>query len=62
MTWNEAIDNFKTYLTLEKSLSSNSVEAYLNDIKKLAAFSLQSEPQLQPEEITYATLTTIYPD
>ncbi|KIO46747.1 MULTISPECIES: site-specific tyrosine recombinase XerD [Porphyromonadaceae] len=56
MTWNEAIDNFKTYLTLEKSLSSNSVEAYLNDIKKLAAFSLQSEPQLQPEEITYAIL------
>ncbi|WP_294139721.1 site-specific tyrosine recombinase XerD [uncultured Sanguibacteroides sp.] len=56
MTWNEAIDNFKTYLTLEKSLSSNSVEAYLNDIKKLASFSLQSEPQLQPEEITYTIL------
>ena len=32
MTWNEAIDSFRTYLILEKSLSTNSVEAYLNDI------------------------------
>ena len=38
MTWNEAIDSFRTYLILEKSLSTNSVEAYLNDIRKLGAY------------------------
>ena len=32
MTWEDAIESYKTYLILEKSLSSNSVEAYLNDI------------------------------
>ena len=38
MTWEDAIESYKTYLILEKSLSSNSVEAYLNDIKKLAKY------------------------
>ena len=40
MTWEDAIESYKTYLILEKSLSSNSVEAYLNDIKKLASIAL----------------------
>ena len=38
MTWDNAIENYKTFLILEKSLSANSVEAYLNDIRKLAKY------------------------
>lgn len=49
MTWNEAIDSFRTYLILEKSLSTNSVEAYLNDIRKLGAYCEQRTPTLNPK-------------
>ena len=52
MTWNETIDSFRTYLVLEKSLSPNSVEAYLNDIRKLAAYC----EKLTPKEASYNVL------
>lgn len=35
MTWNEALAEYETYLKLEKRLSNNTVEGYLNDINKL---------------------------
>jgi integrase/recombinase XerD len=36
--WAEHLDAFRFYLKLEKSLSENSIDAYLNDVKKLAAY------------------------
>jgi len=39
MEWNTAIDEFRSYLKLEKSLSSNSVDAYIGDITKLRNFT-----------------------
>ncbi len=56
MTWNEAIDSFRTYLILEKSLSTNSVEAYLNDIRKLATHCEGRTPSLNPKEVSYDVL------
>ena len=56
MTWNETIDSFRTYLVLEKSLSPNSVEAYLNDIRKLAAYCEKLTPPLDPKEVSYNVL------
>jgi len=38
--WDEAIIGFKQYLTLEKSLSKHSIEAYHRDIEKLKSWSL----------------------
>ncbi len=35
MNWNTGLQQFKAYLQLEKSLSGNSVEAYLRDVTKL---------------------------
>ncbi|QMU27967.1 site-specific tyrosine recombinase XerD [Adhaeribacter radiodurans] len=35
MNWNTGLQQFKAYLQLEKSLSGNSVEAYLRDVPKL---------------------------
>ncbi len=35
LTWKESFKNFENYLRLEKSLSENSIEAYLNDVRKL---------------------------
>lgn len=39
MDWKEAISEYKSYLKLEKSLSQNSIDAYLRDLKKLENFS-----------------------
>ena len=36
--WEPYKKGFKAYLQLEKSLSNNSVEAYLSDIEKLTQF------------------------
>lgn len=38
--WDEAIIGFKQYLTLEKSLSKHSIEAYHRDIEKLKQWSI----------------------
>ncbi|MDP4221960.1 MAG: site-specific integrase, partial [Bacteroidota bacterium] len=38
LSWNASYKNFENYLRLEKSLSPNSIAAYLNDIKKLEEF------------------------
>jgi integrase/recombinase XerD len=56
MNWDIYIRQFKHYLKLERSLSDNSVEAYLRDVVKLKQFSeisnLSSGPdQLQTEDL-----------
>ena len=38
MSWKVAITGYKNYLRLEKSLSSNSVEAYVRDVDKVRQF------------------------
>lgn len=48
MLWQSYIKGFKSYLKLERSLSANSVDAYLSDIDKLIQYyqSLNEAPQL----------------
>ncbi|MFT5166282.1 MAG: integrase/recombinase XerD [Saprospiraceae bacterium] len=38
MDWNSLINGFKSYLMLERSLSPNSVDAYIRDISKFSDF------------------------
>ena len=40
MSWETYIKNFKSYLQIERSLSKNSVEAYIRDIKKFASYAI----------------------
>jgi len=51
MTWVEAIKGFEFYLRLEKSLSQNSIEAYLTDVHKLCSFAGGLDGPLAPEEV-----------
>ncbi len=51
MNWPEIIQGFKSFLKLEKSLSVNSVEAYVRDIEKLYHYLRQYDKLLSPEEI-----------
>ncbi len=43
MSWDFTIREFKNYLRLEKSLSDNSVEAYLRDVQQFESFLLLSD-------------------
>ena len=54
--WEPYKKGFKAYLQLERSLSPNSIEAYLNDVEKLTAF-LQAAGQLKnPSEVDLSDL------
>ncbi|MEI6312063.1 MAG: site-specific tyrosine recombinase XerD [Bacteroidota bacterium] len=52
MTWKPYIVGYKSYLQLEKSLSGNSVEAYLHDIEKLTQFLAFKNIEKSPKQIT----------
>ncbi|MBP7496140.1 MAG: site-specific tyrosine recombinase XerD [Bacteroidales bacterium] len=52
MDWKELIKEYKIYLQLEKSLSENSVLAYMRDLKKLTAFMEEKRYKVSPETIS----------
>lgn len=52
MEWNEQLYEYKCYLTLEKKLSANSVEAYMRDIQQFREFVEESFSDA-PEAVTY---------
>ena len=54
--WTFALKDFKSYLKLEKSLSENSVDAYLNDVSKLKDFFNETGKEITPEEVSYSDL------
>ncbi len=51
MDWKSSAKGFKAFLQLEKSLSPNSIEAYLHDIEKLQQYLDYAQTRVMPEEI-----------
>jgi len=56
LTWKEALKDFEIYLRLEKSLSPNSIEAYLNDVSKLEKFCSEDGRSKAPADVSYNDL------
>jgi len=56
LSWKAAFKSFENYLRLEKSLSQNSIEAYLNDVSKLADYIALTGKDLEPSTVSYADL------
>lgn len=54
--WKADKKGFKAWLQLEKSLSDNSVEAYLHDIEKLTLFLVQRKEERKPSDLTLKDL------
>jgi integrase/recombinase XerD len=52
MDWTSNISGFRTFLKLEKSLSINSIAAYVDDISKLISFLEIKNYDLPPESVT----------
>lgn len=51
MNWKIYIQGFKSFLALEKSLSKNSIEAYLHDVEKLVQFLELKKYEFGPKDI-----------
>lgn len=51
MKWEDSKKGFENFLRLEKSLSQNSIAAYINDINKLMAFLDEAFKRLTPEKV-----------
>jgi integrase/recombinase XerD len=51
MKWEESKKGYENYLKLEKSLSSNSIAAYINDINKLTEFLGKNNKKITSEKV-----------
>jgi integrase/recombinase XerD len=49
--WNVYIKSYKAYLKLEKSLSANSIDAYVSDVEKLWQYAESVSENLQAKEL-----------
>lgn len=56
MNWKSYITGFKSYLKLERSLSQNSVEAYLHDVNLLDQYLNFYQLKISPNEIVLKNL------
>ena len=55
--WRRAMRDFKSWLTLERHLSDNSIEAYLRDVSLLARYA--TEQGTGPQEVTLEMLRSL---
>lgn len=56
LSWKESLKSFENFLKLEKSLSPNSVEAYLSDVGRLQEFATGQGRDISPESVTHSDL------
>jgi integrase/recombinase XerD len=56
MSWQAYLNGFRAYLQLERSLSANTIEAYIHDVEKFQDFLIQNKYELSPAEIELKTL------
>lgn len=56
MNWNQYINGYKAFLKLEKSLSANSIEAYLHDLSMLLNYFEQEKIELSPRDVSLKNL------
>ena len=56
LNWKQSFKDFENYLRLEKSLSQNSIEAYLNDVSKLEFFLTENGKETLPALVQYSDL------
>lgn len=56
MIWQNTINGFSIYLKLEKSLSENSIEAYIRDIEKFSQYLDLFQKNISPDKVTLTDL------
>lgn len=56
MTWQNALNDYKYYLKIERGLSSNSIDNYGFDIEKLSSYLKINDIKADPVSIDYETI------
>ncbi len=56
MTWPAALQHFRTYLMLERSLSPNTRDAYLGDMQKFVQYLELNGLEIQPLQVQHSDL------
>ncbi|MBL7776529.1 MAG: site-specific tyrosine recombinase XerD [Saprospiraceae bacterium] len=56
MTWPAALQSFRDYLLFERSLSRNTLDAYLSDVQKFVRYLELEQPDVQPLHVRQADL------
>ena len=56
MNWETEIDEFRSYLKLEKGLSDNSINAYISDLNKLVRYLQDRSLEMEPDKVTLTEL------
>lgn len=56
MNWETEIDEFRSYLKLEKGLSDNSINAYITDLNKLVRYLQDRGLEMEPDKVTLTEL------
>lgn len=51
MDWQSSIRGFRSYLKLERSLSANTIDAYLHDVDKLLQFFMSKSEEKDPSQV-----------
>ncbi|SFO66935.1 integrase/recombinase XerD [Chitinophaga sp. YR627] len=54
--WDVYLKGFRSYLQLERSLSANSIEAYLRDVEKLVQYLQSVSIQSPPDQVSLSDL------
>lgn len=54
--WDVYLKGFRSYLQLERSLSTNSIEAYLRDVEKLVQYLQSVSIQSPPDQVSLSDL------
>ena len=52
MDWNDALNNFKNFLKIERNLSINTIQSYLFDLKKLISFLKDNKMEIKPKDLS----------
>ena len=55
--WKQSVKDFIDYLKVEKSLSANTIEAYIDDLNKLQAYLQSIESTATPQDVTSSMLS-----
>ena len=59
MSWENSIKEFKYYLRVERSLTNNTVDAYIRDVNKLSKYSINNNLSIKLiEEICHPTVAS----
>jgi len=62
MKWTKAIEEYKRYLRVERGLSDNTYDAYLQDVKKLRDFVEERYPALSPLKVSPQVIASFVMD